>query len=138
MLDESSLPLPASSPDGAPPISPDSDAAPASLNLTPDQLDQLGLADCASGEVYNVQLKCTTAGESSPDGAPQFEAVGPATPDDGSEPGGAADEGASAEPVPPIDEPPDDGDAESKILGYSRKKKAPREGLPDTKKMREI
>jgi hypothetical protein len=118
------------------------------LSLTPDQLQALGLGDCQPGDKYTITLTKSDAGE----GESVFE-VDDVQPAEGAQsPGGEAEEGeveqpeSIAEPGPgglnptandKSATPPVPGDSDNNLLGYERKKKKPRQGLPDTKKMRE-
>lgn len=123
--------LPPSSPDEMP-------AQPKSISLTPDLKDALGLVDCKPGDVYTVELQ---AKDGSDGDAQSFDVLSSVPGDSDSDAPGM--EGGDEEPAPgdepPGDEPPTDdaGPSLDSILGYKRKPKSSREGLPDTKKMRD-
>lgn len=132
-------------PAGPGPTNPLADAPPASgpLQLTPDQMDALNIADLAPGDSQTICLKRSEAGEPGEGGSTgtSFEVVS-SEPDKGVEPG--PEEGEGGAPGPETEEAPEaEGettpDAESQMIGgYARKKKKIREGLPDTKKMRDL
>jgi len=98
-------------------------ADPAPFTLDPTQIAALGLGDCKIGESYDLKLRVTDADES----GTSFE-VESAAPSEGEDTG---EEGTEA---------PDDGDGvkDTEGLGYSRKTKAPRAGLPDISKLRDL
>jgi hypothetical protein len=108
------------------------------LELAPEQLEALNIADLAPGDSQTIVLKAQEAPEGGP---PTFEVVSsdPVLSDDS---GGDEDESGSAgEPVSETPEPepdaaPEEGD--DMAGGFKRKKKPAREGLPDTKKMRDL
>lgn len=135
MIDENSpLPsdpipsaLPSPTDDGAPVDS----SAPPGLVLTPDQLDALGLPSVAPGTTCTISLKATAG---SADGGQSFDVLSATPDDDGSAPP-VPDAGGDLPPAPLPDEG-DDGDTGK--LGYDRPVKPKREGLPDTKNMRNL
>lgn len=107
------------------------------LELTPEQLTALNLDGLAPGDTQTIVLKAQDAPEGGP---PTFEVVSsePVVADDA---GGKVGEPESGSGEPPgdtgeEDAPPAEGD--DMAGGFKRKKKTPRVGLPDTKKMREL
>lgn len=114
------------------PLNAPQDAGSGMLSLTSDQLSTLGLEDCQPGDSYTIKItKADSEGgdasfevDDVKEGGDEADAAAPA-PDDASE--APTDEGAA-----------DSAPSESKLLGYKRKSKPAREGLPDSKKMREV
>lgn len=117
------------------------------ISLTPDQMQALSLGDVHPGQIINIQLEY--GGDAAPNSPDSDMSAGG---DDGS----SSDPNApkvftvvssttetqdEAPPSPDEQELPEDGgeaSPEDKVLGYARARKAPRAGLPDTKKMREV
>lgn len=121
------------------------------LNLTPEQLEALGLQDCQPGDSYTIKI---TKADSA-DGNDAFtvddvseggDETGDETGQSAAEPPEPDSEGVEGEGVAPDDKgaaPLEDANAgsngaEEKVLGVARRKKSPRAGLPDTKKMRDM
>jgi hypothetical protein len=128
------------SPGGSNPLNAPDEATPGSLSLTIDQLQALGLENCQPGDTYTIKI---TKSDST-DGEGIFDV-------DSVDEGGGDDEGMAGEPEagessvnPAPDDkggtPPADANAGSddSLIGYKRKAKKPREGLPDTKKLRDL
>ena len=146
---------PTSSPTPPAPDSP-GDSAPESITLTPDQLSALGLDSLADGDTATIQLKASGGDEtmgktfdvvsSVPDSADEKTAPDLSSPLDENTPPDESDPGLPTEP--PITDDSvgesdgendgENGDEESKMLGFTRKKKTPRAGLPDSKKLRDL
>jgi len=138
MTDDKNLPpmtsdLPAPGGDPAdtsllPPQTSDASAPP--FTLTPDQISALGLGNVAPGQTYNLTLKCT---DTTDEGTTfDVESAEPAE-------SGDADLGEES-PAPDLGEPePEAGPQEDTgPLGFTRRGKTPRAGLPDIKKLREV
>lgn len=106
------------------------------LELTPEQLTALNLDGLAPGDTQTIVLKAQDAPEGGP---PTFEVVS-SEPVVGEPPSAndQAPENGEEAPSPEGEEdaPPAEGD--DMAGGFKRKKKTPRVGLPDTKKMREL
>lgn len=129
---------------------PDTDSG--MLSLTQDQLQALGLEDCQPGDSYTIKITKSDAADGSDsftvdDVSEDSDEATPGTTEQGdAEQPSPDDEGIPGESPAPDDKgalPMNDSNAGSdsedeKVLGVKRKKKSPRAGLPDTKKMRDM